>query len=108
MTIEPNWKDLNIQLRVYTIWALSGIIDSVFLVVWVFTTWLVNEKIVAYFQVHGIDRWVLETFQVLFALSTLAPIVIYIVGDISRMVIQARRKLQLELDKAKTVKKGRN
>jgi hypothetical protein len=30
------------------------------------------------------------------------------VGDISRMVIQARRKLQLELDKAKIVRRGKN
>jgi hypothetical protein len=108
MTIEPHWKDLNTQLRIYTIWALSGVIDSVFLVVWVFTTWFVDEKIVAYFQVYGIDKWVLSTFQILFSLSTLAPIVIYIVGDISRMVIQARRKLQLELDKAKIVRRGKN
>ena len=108
MTIEPRWKDLNTQLKDYTIWALSGVIDSVFLTVWVFTTWFVDEKIVAYFQVYGINKWVLSTFQVLFSLSTLAPVVIYIVSDISKMVIQARRKLLLELDKAKTVRRGKN
>lgn len=108
MAFEPNWKDLKTQLKVYTIWALSGLIDSVFLAFWVFITWFVDEKIISYFQVYGIDKLVLTTFQALFALSTLAPIIIYTIGDISRMVVQARRNLLQEIGRSGAGKKGKS
>ena len=99
MNMGPDWKDLINHLKIFTIWTVSGLIDSSFLALWVWVTWLVNEIVISRFFLSGLDRWVLSTFQIFFAISTLAPVAIYILNDLAIMVMQARRRVQHEKDK---------
>ncbi|MEW6241302.1 MAG: hypothetical protein AB1564_10890 [Chloroflexota bacterium] len=93
MTIEPEWKNLSKELKVFAIWGVSGLIDSAFLVLWVVIQSGAN-KLIGLFSLEGVDRWMLLAFQIIFALSTLAPIIIYVYADIAIMVIQARQRIR--------------
>lgn len=103
MNTDPDWKDLTRSLKVFTIWGLSGIVDSSYLILWVIIQWISNNLIIQ-FQLTGIDSWVLSAFQILFAISTLLPIIIFIGLDISIMFLQAKRRIKNELDKDRTRK----
>lgn len=98
MPKNTEWNELRSELRLFFKWTVSGIIDSAFLILWVFVQWG-NQKLIANLQLSGIDKWQLISFQILFAISTLASVVIYIVTDISVMVIQARKRIKKEMDR---------
>ena len=89
------------RMRLSTIikWILSGFIDSIFLVFWVLIQW-VTQRVLANLELTGIDRIVFVVFQILFAISTLAPVVIFMYSDIVTMVIRAR--LQIRTEKQRT------
>lgn len=76
-------------------WTISSLLDVVFLAIWVGTQWLVN-KFIANLELSGIDEWVLLNFQLLFAISTLVPPVIYIYVDTRIMLLRASRRIQRE------------
>jgi len=101
MSNSYDWKELATELRVFTIWAISSLIDSAFIALWVFVQWL-GEKVIANLELSGVDRLVLSVFQVIFAISTLAPVIIYICVDISVMIFRARRRIQREIELSKT------
>jgi hypothetical protein len=54
-------------------------------------------KVIANLQLSGIDKWVLSAFQLLFAVSTLAPVVVYIYVDIRVMLLRAQGKIRHEI-----------
>lgn len=99
MNTYPSWKDLIRELKVFTVWIFSSLIDAIFLALWVLVQWLVNGNVIVRFGLSGIDRWMLFAFQVLFAISTLAPVVIYIYADTSVMFWQAQMRIWREKDK---------
>ncbi len=90
-----SWK-LN-EVKVFIKWALSSLLDGGFLALWVFVQWLVNNQVIANLPLTGVDWLVLLVFQILFAVSTLMPVVIYICVDISKMFLRARRAIQREI-----------
>jgi len=100
MAKDNIWKELSKELRTFLKWTVSGLIDSAFLVLWVLVQWG-NQKIIENLQLSGLDKWQLTAFQILFAISTLASVIIYIVTDISIMFIQAKRMVKKELEKGK-------
>ena len=104
MNDNNEWNDLIGELKVFSIWIVSSLIDVGFLALWVSVQWIVNENVIKTFTFSGIDRWILLAFQVIFALSTLAPIVVYIYVDIRVMLLGAQRRIgqEIALSKAKT------
>lgn len=100
MNTDPEWKDLSRELKIFTIWAVSSLIDSIFLALWVFVQWIVNEYVTAKLRLSFADQWVLYGFQIIFSVSTLAPVIIYIYTDIRVMIIRARSRVRSELGKS--------
>jgi hypothetical protein len=90
------WRDLKERLEVFVTQAASSLIDSGFLALWVIVQWAMNEYVVNRLKLSGIDKWVLLAFQVVFALSTLAPVVMYIYVDIRVMILKAQRRIRRE------------
>lgn len=95
------WYDLINNLKIFTVWAASSLIDAVFLALWVFTQWFVNENVIKIFTLNDLDRWMLETFQIIFAIATLAPIIVYVYVDIRVMLLRAQRKIRQEIELSK-------
>jgi hypothetical protein len=91
-------QDIKIGAKVLLKWIVAVLLDGVFLVFWVLIQWAVNNYAVVRFPLSGIDSWMLSTFQLLFALSTLTPIIIYIFVDISKMVFRAHRTIRREFE----------
>ena len=60
-----------------------------------FMTFIFQKSIV----LTGIDRVVFTIFQILFAISTLAPVAITIYRDIRIMLLRAQHKIRIETKK---------
>jgi hypothetical protein len=97
MSASKEWAELKDTLRFFTIWTVSSLIDSAFLALWVAGQWVVNNWVVKPLELTGIDRLVLTIFQILFAISTLAPVAITIYRDIRIMLLRTNRKIRSEL-----------
>jgi hypothetical protein len=97
MSKSKEWTELKDTLRLFTVWTVSSLIDSAFLALWVTVQWFVNNKVVTPLILTGIDRFVLTIFQILFAISTLAPVVITIYRDIRIMLLRTQRKIRKEI-----------
>lgn len=95
MNERNDWQDLGHQLRTFTIWALSGLIDGGFLVLWAMIQCAVNA-LLKRFQLSGFDSWVFTIFQVLFSIFTLIPVVIYMYSDARIMWLRAEQRIRYE------------
>lgn len=77
-------------------WIAAAILDGVFLLLWVAIQLLVNRYLNR-MELLGPDRYVVFAFQwLLFPVSTVAPIAIWIYKDIRIMVVRAQREIDRE------------
>lgn len=97
MSNTDEWIELKETLRIFTVWTVSSFIDSAFLALWVSMQWIVSSKVIAPLILTGIDQLVLTIFQILFAISTLAPVAITIYKDIRIMLLRTQRKIRNEI-----------
>jgi len=96
MADGDEWGELALETKTFIRWAISSLLDSAFLAFWVWVQWLTSGKVIAPLKLSGVDQWVLSAFQILFGVSTLAPVVIYIYADIRVMLLRAQRRIQQE------------
>lgn len=101
MTKENGLSDLKSRLRNLGIQITCIAIDVGLLSGWVVLQYWI-ELLLKRLRLSGINEWVLLAFQVIFAVSTLGPVIIYIYRDIRVMIIRAQRQVrrEAELDKA--------
>ena len=92
---NPELKDTIDETRLYVKWIFSSVLDGIFVALWVFVQWGV-DKIIANFPILEIDLWVLWSFRIIFAFTTLAPIIIYIYEDVMVMIYRAVRRVRKE------------
>jgi len=90
------------RLRVLGTQIACTLMDMVFLSAWVFIQWATDSYVIDKLELYGIQRWLLSTFQFLFAVSTLAPVAIYIYQDIRLMVLKSKRIIQQQIDLVRT------
>jgi len=86
---------LSNDLKIFIKWVLASLIDTSFLITWAFIQYYANQ-LISDLQLSGIDIWVFSAFQAIFAISTLLPVMIYIVKDIYLMYLRARKEVQAE------------
>lgn len=98
MSEIKEWIELKETLRLFVVWGITGLVDSLFLALWVAIQWLVDSNVITPLELSGIDSLVLDGFQVLFAISTLAPVAITIYRDIRIMLIRTQRKIRSEIE----------
>ena len=91
-----NWIDLKYTLRILSLWAITSLIDSSFLALWIVIQWLVSTKVMTPLKLTGLNQIVLIVFQVMFSISTLSPVAITIYRDIRIMLLRTKRKIQRE------------
>lgn len=89
--------DVSVEFKTFLKWAIASLIDGSFLVAWAFIQYGSNW-LIAKLELSGIDKWVFLAFQVLFAVSTLAPVIFYIYKDLVVMYIRT----QVDIETVKT------
>ena len=92
--VREKAKDL--ELHVFAEWALSSLIDGVFIVLWVGVQWAVDQAI-CYVPLARIDSYTLLVLQVLFAIATLVPIIAHIAVNVVRHVVKGYKAIQEEM-----------
>lgn len=95
------WIELKNTVKLFSFWALTTIIDTLFLAIWVLIQWIVGDKVITPIELTGIDNYVLIIFKIMFAVSTLAPVVITVYRDIRIMLIRTQNKIRQEINNDK-------
>lgn len=96
---EPDeWDELITNAITFLKWALAGLIDGAFLVLWALTQWGVG-RLLKMVPLQGIDAVLINVFQALFAAATVAPILFYVYRDITIAWMRTRRSIHKEQGK---------
>lgn len=90
------WEEIKRKIKTIIQWIVSSFLDAVFLVCWIVIQWFVNQKIIANLNLSGIDEWMLITFQVLFSIATLIPVIAYIGIDVCKVILRSWAQIQQE------------
>ena len=88
------------ELKVLAMWGITNLADGVFLVIWTYIQWEVNQ-VISGLQLDGIDYWLLMAIQLLFAVATFVPILTHICVGIVRRLVQALIVIRNELKRLK-------
>jgi hypothetical protein len=73
---------------------LSGMIDAGFVLIWIITQLLVSRFVFRTTLVEtSLAGWIVLMFQLIFAISTLAPVALYVVRDVT---ISIRRLSEIQ------------
>jgi hypothetical protein len=86
--LDDFWKELKTRWREI----LCTLINILYLCIWV-----AAQVGAAYFiQMISIEKWLSYCFRIVFGLSTLCVVVIYIWEDISRILIRSKARIENE------------
>jgi ABC-type transport system involved in Fe-S cluster assembly fused permease/ATPase subunit len=100
MTKTPELDEVKSEFLIFSKWFISGLIDSVFLILWVCIQWGA-QKIISRLELIGVSQIVFNAFQILFALSTLLPVIIYFYVDTRVMLLRAKKRIHHETELSK-------
>ncbi len=75
------------------VWLSTILVDTVFLILWLVSQFLIDFLIEKLPLSGRINKLQLIVFQVIFAVSTLSPVLIYIYVDIRLMIIKAGKQI---------------
>ena len=78
------------RLRTFGTHILCIMIDSSFLACWLILQWVLDHYIIQKFIMKGVGTWMLIVFQIIFAISTIIPIILYIAIDLLKMVYRTK------------------
>jgi hypothetical protein len=101
-------QDLWDRLASFGISVAAVLIDIGFVAFWAIAQWAVNEYVITPLNLHGIDKWILLVFQVVFAISTLIIILIYMWEDLAIMFVRARARIAREKMRVETKQEPEN
>ncbi len=73
------------RLRTLGLHLIAVIFDALFLTIWLSIQWIMNTFISPKLHVGPEDAWMFKVFQYTFGISTLAPIILYVIRDIGIM-----------------------
>ena len=71
------------NLKPFSLLIFSGLIDAGFVLLWVVTQLLVLGLVVQSPLVSWLSIWMVLAFQFVFAISTLVPVALYLVRDLT-------------------------
>ena len=91
------WNEFSNSFKRAGLWISLTILDSAFLALWVTIQLLVDKYIIKPLELTGIDHIALILFQVLFVISTLAPVAITIYSNIFIMFVKTKRSIEEEI-----------
>lgn len=99
----PLSKKILTVFEFFYLQAIVILITSVFLVIWLAAQWGVAQAI-NWFELTAIlDQLVLTTFQTIFAVTTLIPVIVYFYVDTRLIIIRAQKKINLEKNQAELI-----
>ena len=76
------------KTRIILEWIISSMLDAAFLIAWAAVQHL-GSVVIAEMNLEGIDSLTLFVLQILFAVATILPILIWIYADVRIMWIKA-------------------
>lgn len=96
MSQYNQWNGLKDRLMSFGKQITCILIDALFLCLWVAVQWAVNTFVIERLELSSIDKWTLVVFRIIFAVSTLVPVVVYIYTDLRVMFIRVQKRIKEE------------
>jgi len=84
------------KLKELKVWVSTILVDTIFLILWLLCQFVISFLIDKLTLSGRINLLLLTVFQVIFAVSTLSPVLIYIYIDIRLMLIKAKKLINQE------------
>jgi hypothetical protein len=98
--LKDTQDDVGRSLRDYISLTLTGLINSLYLVLWAAIQWFTNRLLERYTLI-GMDAVVLAIFQVLFAITTVIAPCLYIYRDIRIAVLKMNGQIENEVKRSR-------
>lgn len=76
--MNPLYKEFKIFLN----WIASNLLEAIYLVAFIVFNWVVHLVFSNLQTSTNLENWLLKSIQILFAISTLVPIVIHVIKKI--------------------------
>lgn len=91
--IKPNIFDPSESRLPVIPWIISGLTNGLFIIIWIFLQWGTNQ-IVKHFPLEvELDKIVFTIFGYLFSISTLIPIIFFILKDTITMYRSLKKNI---------------
>lgn len=84
-------NEMRQRLKLFALQMVSCLINALFVAAWAFLQWVVQKYAVQPLGLAELDKWMLLAFHALFALTTLVPIVCYVVVDLRKIILRTYR-----------------
>lgn len=92
---ETGLGDVRRTLREYSVLTLTGILDSLYLIIWAAVQWYADYLLSKYHFI-GMNAIVQVIVQVLFAFSTIFPLCLFIYRDFRIAWLRVNRQIENE------------
>ena len=85
-------------------WIASGLIQIIFIVLWVIMQWAVKHYVIVPYAsgAEGADKYTLAIAQWLFSISTLTPIILFVLRQIITMLVRTYRGIRQDIEEELT------
>ncbi len=88
--------DLRVRLVFLLAALVSVLIDGAFLALWALAQWALESFVLARLGLTELDAWVLMAFRLVFAVSTLVPVLVYVYVDLRTLWLRLMHKYRLD------------
>ena len=96
--LDNFFNDLRKRITAFSKQIICILIDTIFLCFWIAIQYLLNEVLIPKLRISGLDQFVYVSFQIIFAVSTLTPVVLFIYKDLRIMFIRTKIEIKHELN----------
>ena len=79
--------------------AITFVVDGLYLAVWVWVQFKVDEHFIHPLKLEGVEHWTLEGFPLILAVSSLVPPVCRIYRDVRVAMIRSQRAVRNEQER---------
>lgn len=86
-------KDIANKVRTLAVHLISILVDGIYLSIWAVIQFLVNNLIIR-MELSTKDEFILPVFQWIFFVSTLIPVILFIVRDLRIMIINVGKEIE--------------
>ena len=90
------WHELGERLLEILREAITFVVDGLYLAVWIWVQFKVDERFIHPLHLEGIEHWTMEGFRVILAISSLVPPICRIYRDVRVAIIRSQRAVREE------------
>jgi lipopolysaccharide/colanic/teichoic acid biosynthesis glycosyltransferase len=94
---KPNFgRELKETTKDFSLWTISTLLEGLFIALWIFIQWVVNNKIIAPLKLNSVEQMIVLIFQIIFAINLIAQVLIMIYRNIRILLVRTNYTISAE------------